>query len=162
MYKNWHIAHQIRIFILLQVIWLIDSVTHKFGNRPYATRDGSTNFHLLDWITLGEGYHNNHHAFPSSPCFGFDRNQFDVGWIFIKGMEKLGQVYDLKAIPDARRRQFRKSGIGRVKGLFSRRESGCWLLHHFLRNSVHEGRKEATKHTSVIYTCMCMYILRIS
>jgi stearoyl-CoA desaturase (delta-9 desaturase) len=108
-----------RIFILLQVIWLIDSVTHKFGNKPYATRDGSTNFHVLDWITLGEGYHNNHHAFPSSPCFGFDKNQFDLGWLFIKGMEKLGQVYDLKAIPDARRRQFRKSGIGILKGLFS-------------------------------------------
>ncbi len=97
-----------RIFIFLQTTWLIDSLTHMFGDRPYATRDGSTNFRGLDWIMLGEGYHNNHHAFPSSPCFGFDKKQVDVGWIFIKLMEKFGQVYDLKPIPDARRRQFRK------------------------------------------------------
>ncbi len=98
-----------RIFFLLQVIWLIGSVTHMFGNRPYATRDGSTNSHTLGWIALGEGYHNNHHAFPSSPCFGFDKKQFDLGWLFIQLMEKFGQVHDLKNIPDARHRQFRKS-----------------------------------------------------
>ncbi len=98
-----------RICILLHLTWLIDSVTHKYGNKPYATNDGSTNFPVLDWVMLGEGYHNNHHAFPSSPCFGFDQKQFDLGWLFIKGMQTLGQVYNLKAIPDTRRRQFRSS-----------------------------------------------------
>ncbi len=98
-----------RIFFLLHVIWLISSFTHMFGGKPYGTRDESKNSHILGWIALGEGYHNNHHAFPSSPCFGFDKKQFDVGWLFIQCMEKLGQVYDLKAMPNARRRQFRKS-----------------------------------------------------
>ncbi len=98
-----------RIFLLLQLTWLIDSITHKFGSKPYATANGSTNCHGLDWLMLGEGYHNNHHAFPSSPCFGFDKKQIDIGWLFIKGMEKCGQAYDLKAIPDAKRRQFRQS-----------------------------------------------------
>ncbi len=98
-----------RIFISLQVIWLVSSATHMFGIKPYATGDGSTNSHILGLLVMGEGYHNNHHAFPSSPCVGFDKWQIDFGWLFIKWMKKIGQIYDLKAIPNAKRRQFRRS-----------------------------------------------------
>ena len=97
-----------RIFVSLQVIWLISSVAHFVGKKTYYAGDESTNTHILGWLVLGEGYHNNHHAFPSSPCFGFDKAQFDLGWLFIKCMWKLGQIYDLKSVPDAKRRTFRK------------------------------------------------------
>ena len=108
-----------RIFISLQLIWMVSSVTHMFGKKPYATKDGSTNNHFLGWLVMGEGYHNNHHAFPSSPCVGFDKGQFDLGWLFIKAMWKLGQAYDLKAVPEARRRQFRRSSSHHPSGPLS-------------------------------------------
>jgi len=97
-----------RIFVVLHLIWFLSSITHMVGKKSYYTGDGSTNMDILGWFVFGEGYHNNHHAFPSSPCFGFDKGNFDVGWLFIKVMKYFGQIYNLKPLPTEKRRIFRR------------------------------------------------------
>ena len=57
----------VRVFVMNHVIyWCINSVTHTFGTRPFHTRDLSTNNVWLAIPTLGQAWHNNHHAFPGS------------------------------------------------------------------------------------------------
>ena len=102
----------VRVALSITGHWLVGYFAHNQGDKHWHVEGAAVQGHNvkhLGLITMGECWHNNHHAFPSSPCFGFAQKQFDVGWLFIKGMQQLGQVYDLKAIPDARRRQFRSS-----------------------------------------------------
>lgn len=72
----------------------IDSVNHIFGTKMYETGDESRNNLLVVLLTMGEGWHNNHHAFPSSAFFGFRWWQFDLGGMLIATLEKLGWVWD--------------------------------------------------------------------
>lgn len=77
----------------------INSLAHRYGSRPYATRDDSRNNLWLALITFGEGWHNNHHFFPGSARQGFRWWQIDLTWYGLKLMEQLGLVYDLKPVP---------------------------------------------------------------
>ena len=85
-------AGLVRIFIVHHLTWSINSVCHAFGTRPFRARDESRNNWLLALPTLGEAWHNNHHAFPGSAIFGLDRRQLDVGGLVILGLERLGIV----------------------------------------------------------------------
>ena len=82
--------------------WLVNSATHLWGSRRFETRDDSRNNGLIAAITWGEGWHNNHHAFPRSARHGLRWYEFDINWIEIKLMEKFGLVegvyaYDLNS-----------------------------------------------------------------
>jgi stearoyl-CoA desaturase (delta-9 desaturase) len=77
----------------------IDSVTHIFGRRPFVTQDYSTNNAWMALPTMGEGWHNNHHAFPSSAIFGFRWWQIDPGAWLIRGFEKAGWAWDVQLPP---------------------------------------------------------------
>jgi stearoyl-CoA desaturase (delta-9 desaturase) len=89
----------IRIVLFQHVTWSVNSVCHMFGRRSYSARDESRNNWLLALPSLGEAWHNNHHAFPSSAVHGLDRFQLDVsGWL-IRLMEKVGLVWDVR-VPD--------------------------------------------------------------
>jgi fatty-acid desaturase len=77
--------------------WLVNSATHLWGTRRFETRDDSRNNGLIAAITWGEGWHNNHHAYPRSARHGLAWYEFDINWIEIKVMEKLGLVKDVYA-----------------------------------------------------------------
>jgi stearoyl-CoA desaturase (delta-9 desaturase) len=86
----------VRIGITLQGTWSINSICHRFGKRPFATRDRSTNFGPLALITMGEAWHNNHHAFPRSARHGLLRGQIDSSARIIRWFERLGWVNDVQ------------------------------------------------------------------
>lgn len=74
---------------------------HTFGPRPYRTRgDNSRNLGVLAWLAWGEGWHNNHHAFPYSAAFGLRWFEFDPGYLFIRLLAALGLAWNVK-VPSA-------------------------------------------------------------
>jgi stearoyl-CoA desaturase (delta-9 desaturase) len=76
--------------------WSINSVCHRFGKRPFRTRDQSTNFAPLALFTAGESYHNAHHAFPMSARHGVERRQLDTSAALIRLFERLGWVTQVR------------------------------------------------------------------
>jgi fatty-acid desaturase len=77
--------------------WLVNSATHLWGTRRFETRDDSRNNGFIAAVTFGEGWHNNHHAFPRSARHGLTWREFDVNWVQIRMLEKLGLVHDVYA-----------------------------------------------------------------
>ena len=90
-----------RIFLVQHVTWSVNSVCHVFGTRPYRSRDLSTNNLPCALLSLGEGWHNNHHAFPASARHGLGRWQLDLTWVLIHALEKIGLASDVR-LPSAR------------------------------------------------------------
>ena len=85
-----------RIFVIYHVTNSIDSITHVFGSRPFDTGDHSTNNPWLVLPTLGEAWHNNHHAFPASAIFGLRWWQVDPGGTLIRGLQRLGWAWEVR------------------------------------------------------------------
>jgi len=79
----------------------INSLSHIWGNRRYNTKDDSRNNWFLSIITLGEGWHNNHHHFPGAARQGFFWWEYDLTFYGLKVMSWLGLIWDLKPVPDA-------------------------------------------------------------
>ena len=86
----------VRIFFVHHVTWSINSVCHIWGQQPFDTRDYSRNNVLMGVFALGEGWHNNHHAFQSSARHGLRWWELDLSYIIILAMSKIGLVYDVK------------------------------------------------------------------
>jgi stearoyl-CoA desaturase (delta-9 desaturase) len=86
----------IRIFLVHHITWSVNSVCHAFGRRPYRTRDRSKNFAPLALLSLGESWHNSHHAFPTLARHGVDRGQLDLTAACIRIWERLGWVHDVR------------------------------------------------------------------
>ncbi|MBI1896349.1 MAG: fatty acid desaturase [Acidobacteria bacterium] len=80
----------LRVVVGLHLTWAINSATHMWGSRRFATRDDSRNNWWLALITFGEGWHNNHHAHPASARHGLAWFEFDISWLHIKLLQKLG------------------------------------------------------------------------
>ncbi|MFI5046775.1 MAG: acyl-CoA desaturase [Acidimicrobiia bacterium] len=89
-------AGVIRVGISHNVTWSVNSVCHRFGRRPFATRDMSTNVSALAVLTMGESWHNNHHAFPKLARHGVDPGQFDTSAVMIRLFERLGWVTNVR------------------------------------------------------------------
>ena len=89
---------------LIHVTLTINSLAHVWGSRRYATRDDSRNNWFLALLTLGEGWHNNHHHFPGSARQGFYWWEIDISFYGLKVMSWLGLVQGLKPVPDKIRR----------------------------------------------------------
>ncbi|MBL8826001.1 MAG: acyl-CoA desaturase [Planctomycetaceae bacterium] len=85
----------VRVLLVSHVTWSINSVCHLWGSRPYPTRDLSRNNVLFGWLGLGEGWHNNHHAYPTSARHGLKWWQFDVSYLLIRACEKLGWAWNV-------------------------------------------------------------------
>ena len=81
--------------------YTINSLSHVFGRQRYKTGDGSRNNVWLALITLGEGWHNNHHHYPASVRQGFYWWEFDVTFYLLKLLSYLGLIWDLKPVPAA-------------------------------------------------------------
>lgn len=76
----------VRVFLGHHVTWSINSVCHLWGTRPYACGDESRNNVVFGLVGLGEGWHNNHHAFPSSARLGLRWWQVDAGYLVIRAL----------------------------------------------------------------------------
>jgi stearoyl-CoA desaturase (Delta-9 desaturase) len=85
----------VRIFLLHHVTYSINSLTHFWGKQPYKTKDQSRNLLWLALLSFGEGWHNNHHAFPTSARHGLRWWQIDFSAYLVKAMEKLGWIWDV-------------------------------------------------------------------
>jgi stearoyl-CoA desaturase (delta-9 desaturase) len=79
----------------------INSLAHVRGSKRYVTGDDSRNNWLLALFTMGEGWHNNHHAYQSSARQGFRWWEIDATYYILKGLSYLGIVWDLKTPPEA-------------------------------------------------------------
>jgi fatty-acid desaturase len=79
-----------RTVVGLHATWLVNSVTHMWGSRRFKTHDLSTNNLIVALLTWGEGWHNNHHAHPTSARHGLRWYEVDVNWYGIWTLEKLG------------------------------------------------------------------------
>jgi stearoyl-CoA desaturase (delta-9 desaturase) len=88
----------VRMFYVHHVTWSVNSVCHTFGRRPFETTDLSRNQWVVGLLAFGEGWHNNHHAFPRSAIHGLDRWQFDASAWLIASLERLGLVRDVQRI----------------------------------------------------------------
>ena len=86
----------VRVFITHHITWSINSVCHVFGKRDFKSSDHSTNNVICGILACGEGWHNNHHAFPSSARHGLKWWQFDLSWLVIRFMEKVGLAWNVK------------------------------------------------------------------
>ena len=87
--------------MLIHVTLTINSLAHVWGTRRYATADDSRNNALLALLTLGEGWHNNHHHYPGSARQGFYWWEIDISYYILWLMERIGLVSDLKSVPPA-------------------------------------------------------------
>ena len=85
----------VRVFVLHHFTYSINSLCHVFGRRDFETTDQSRNLALIALPTLGEAWHNNHHAFPTSAVHGLGRWQLDVSALVIRGLERAGLVWDV-------------------------------------------------------------------
>ena len=76
--------------------WSINSICHMWGSRPFKSHDESRNNPIFGILGLGEGWHNNHHAFPTSARHGLRWWEFDASYWIIRGLEKLGLAWKVK------------------------------------------------------------------
>lgn len=86
--------------VLIHATLTINSLAHVWGKRRYATRDDSRNNFWLALLTLGEGWHNNHHHYPGSARQGFYWWEIDPSYYVLKLMSWFGLVWDLKPVPE--------------------------------------------------------------
>jgi stearoyl-CoA desaturase (delta-9 desaturase) len=92
--------------LLVHGVASVNSLAHLFGDQPFATGDASRNNRFVAFITLGEGWHNLHHAFQASACQGFSqqdgrlRRLPDPTYLFIRLLERCGWAWDLRIPSD--------------------------------------------------------------
>jgi stearoyl-CoA desaturase (delta-9 desaturase) len=82
----------------LHATWLVNSATHVWGYRRFRTRDDSRNNWWVALITFGEGWHNNHHAHPTSARHGLVWYEFDLSWISLRILELFGLARKIRVV----------------------------------------------------------------
>jgi stearoyl-CoA desaturase (delta-9 desaturase) len=92
----------VRMLVVHHVTYSINSLCHFFGRRRFPTEDHSRNLLWLALPTLGESWHNNHHAFPTSAFHGLRRWELDPSALVIRGMEAVGLVWDVVRVDPSR------------------------------------------------------------
>jgi len=103
----------VRMFFVHHVTWSVNSVCHTFGRRAFETADRSRNQWTVGLLAMGEGWHNNHHAFPRSAVHGLDRWQLDVSAWVIGALERVRLAQDIQRItPEALARRRLAGGSG--------------------------------------------------
>jgi stearoyl-CoA desaturase (delta-9 desaturase) len=88
----------LRTVMGLHCTWLVNSATHMWGSRRFKTRDLSTNNWLVALMTFGEGWHNNHHAHPTSARHGLRWYEVDLNWYGIWALKVLGLAKQIKVV----------------------------------------------------------------
>ncbi|MCP4069050.1 MAG: acyl-CoA desaturase [Phycisphaeraceae bacterium] len=93
----------VRVMVVHHITWSVNSVCHIWGSQPYRSGDESRNNVVVGVLALGEGWHNNHHAFPTSARHGLEWWQFDSSWLVIRGLQAVGLVRNVR-VPTAERK----------------------------------------------------------
>jgi len=92
----------VRVFCVHHVTWSINSVCHIWGTKAFKSSDESRNNAIFGVLAMGEGWHNNHHAFPTSARHGLRWWQVDISYLVIWGMSKVGLARDVRIPSPAR------------------------------------------------------------
>jgi stearoyl-CoA desaturase (Delta-9 desaturase) len=92
----------VRIFITHHITWSVNSICHQFGKRSFQTEDRSGNQWLVGLLGLGEGWHNNHHAFPESAFHGLRWYEIDLSGYLIRLLERLHLVNGVRRVSQER------------------------------------------------------------
>ena len=79
-----------RIVAGMHITWAVNSAAHMFGSRRFNTRDDSRNTWWVALFSFGEGWHNNHHAHPTSARHGLAWYEFDPSWLLVKALKAVG------------------------------------------------------------------------
>jgi stearoyl-CoA desaturase (delta-9 desaturase) len=85
----------VRVFMVHHITWSINSVCHIWGTSPFGG-DHSKNNPIFGVLAFGEGWHNNHHTFPTSARHGLRWWEFDLSYVLIRAMEWVGMASDVK------------------------------------------------------------------
>ncbi len=88
-----------RVTLGYHATWMINSLTHIQGARRFETRDDSRNNWLVALFTFGEGWHNNHHAYPTSARHGLAWYEIDITWMTIRLLQAVGLAKAVKTAP---------------------------------------------------------------
>ncbi|HXQ73831.1 MAG TPA: fatty acid desaturase [Pyrinomonadaceae bacterium] len=88
----------LRLILALHSTWLVNSATHLWGRKRFETDDDSRNTWWVALLTFGEGWHNNHHAHPTSARHGIRWYEFDLNWIGIRVLQLLGLAHSIKRL----------------------------------------------------------------
>lgn len=102
----------VRLFVVHHAFWSIGGIAHTFGSRPYPTKDRSTNSFLVAIPNFGEGWHNNHHAFPGSAYFGLEWWQVDIGGYVVRLLRRLGAITNVKCPSREQKESKRRMPVG--------------------------------------------------
>ncbi|MDY3551967.1 acyl-CoA desaturase [Gemmata sp. JC717] len=97
-----------RLFLGHHATWSVNSVCHLWGTRPYHSGDESRNNPVVGVLTMGEGWHNNHHAFPTSARHGLKWWQLDVSYYVIRLLAAFGLAWNIK-LPTVRGLEMRRT-----------------------------------------------------
>ena len=92
----------VRMLVLHHVTYSVNSLCHFFGRRRFDTGDESRNLAWLAPLSLGEAWHNNHHAFPTSAEHGLRRFEVDPSALVIRALERVGLAWDLVRVSPQR------------------------------------------------------------
>jgi fatty-acid desaturase len=87
-----------RVIFGLHATWLVNSATHVWGSRRFETNDDSTNSWWVALLTFGEGWHNNHHAFPRAARHGLKWYEIDTNWYLISVFKWLGLAKQINLV----------------------------------------------------------------
>jgi stearoyl-CoA desaturase (delta-9 desaturase) len=109
----------IGFFLSTALLWhgtfTINSLSHIFGSVRYKTGEDSKNNWLLAIITMGEGWHNNHHHFMGSTRQGFYWWEIDVTYYILRGLQAVGLVWDIKEPPARVYEEAKEHALGRIE-----------------------------------------------
>jgi sn-1 stearoyl-lipid 9-desaturase len=97
----------VRLVVVYQFTWLVNSAAHTTGYRSFRTADRSTNCWWVALLGWGEGWHNNHHAFPFSARLGLRWYELDVTWMTVRMLELLRLAADVKQPSASMQRRLR-------------------------------------------------------
>jgi stearoyl-CoA desaturase (Delta-9 desaturase) len=95
----------VRVLVVHHVTYSINSLCHFFGRQRFDTGDESRNLAWLSVLSLGEAWHNNHHAFPTSAAHGLRWYELDVSGMVIRGLERVGLAWDVVRIDPSRQQR---------------------------------------------------------
>jgi stearoyl-CoA desaturase (delta-9 desaturase) len=116
-------AGLVRICVLHHVTWSVNSLCHMFGRQPFATKDRSSNVAAQAILSMGESWHNGHHAFPRSARHGLLRGQWDSSAMLIRAFERMALFHDVHW-PSAQAVRSRRASVGGQRGLQHRANAG--------------------------------------
>lgn len=88
----------LRVTLALHATWLVNSATHLWGKTRFQTGDDSRNSWWVALLTFGEGWHNNHHAYPTSARHGLRWYEIDVNWLGIRVLKLVGLASGIKRV----------------------------------------------------------------